>query len=123
MRVVSEHVLATFRAKTRCEFCLRSCSPDPHHLASKGAGRVDAAFNIAGLCRHCHSRSHAGHAPHKSDLLQLVAMRERTTPEAITEAVAYLRALDKDGREVRQLPMSDDAWRLVGTVMKKRKAS
>ncbi len=63
---------------------------DPHHVFSKGAGRVDVAANLIGLCRACHNGVHAGTIK-RDRLLTIVAKRERITVEEIQLTVWTLR--------------------------------
>lgn len=91
-------VLKWFRGAGRCDWppCSRSCYRQACHVYSKGAGRVDAAFNLVGLCAFCHLKQHAGHMPTQAHLAELVAKRERCKPEDIKHAVDILRRLPKN---------------------------
>ncbi len=67
---------------------------DPHHIFSRGAGRLDIRKNLLSVCRACHLRIHAGHIT-KLDLLGVVARRERCTVGAIAEEIDRLRRMPK----------------------------
>lgn len=92
MKIVNKELLREFSAKRRCEYCkspVDGC--DPHHIHSKGAGRVDIAENIAALCRSCHASAHANGSPSRDELLAIAAKREGTTPDAIVNKVYRIR--------------------------------
>jgi hypothetical protein len=96
MKIIDENLLQEFREKTVCEWCPWRGPTDPHHIFSKGAGRLDVSVNLVSLCRLCHSKVHAANSknnvrPKKADLLELVAKREGTTVEAITDKIHRLR--------------------------------
>lgn len=92
MVVIDEELLVEFRAARRCELCRRATpnGTDPHHCFSRGAGRIDHAFNLISLCRDCHCRIHGGGLA-RERLLEIVAAREGTTVEAIREEIWRLR--------------------------------
>lgn len=66
---------------------------------------------------HCHRESHAGKWPRTEDLRKIVARRERTTPEAIEEAIHLILRLPKDCRpwqlEAELAGVSAEVGRLV----------
>jgi hypothetical protein len=96
--IKDEPLLATFRGR-RCEWCGKGRS-EPHHVFSRGAGRLDVRINLIALCAaftggdNCHASVHAGVIT-RSDLLAEVARREATTPEAIVAEIHRLRQLPK----------------------------
>lgn len=100
MRIEDDKLLASFRWPS-CEWCraigavAAHWGCDPHHILSRGAGRVDIAENIVSLCRVCHGNNHAGNSPYPFDLLELAAKREGTTPEAIVAKVQKIRRTPK----------------------------
>lgn len=52
---VDEDCLDKFRSPGRCELCNAWVARrDPHHLMTRGAGRVDHPWNLIALCRACH---------------------------------------------------------------------
>lgn len=93
MRVIDKPLLAEFSRPGRCEYCRKPCPDgrDPAHIYSRGAGRVDVRRNLVSLCRECHTRSHAGHAPRRWRLLIIAAKRELTTPKEIRDLVHSIR--------------------------------
>lgn len=92
MRVINEALLARFRQAYRCEWCrkltLSGC--DPHHIFSRGAGRLDVAINLISLCRVCHGLVHAGEIT-REDLLAIVATREGVSQDWIVTEIYRLR--------------------------------
>ena len=117
MTIKDETVLDRFRAMP-CEWCHRAGPSDPHHLWSKNGGRLDCTFAVASLCRWDHSRHHNGERPNLDDLLDIVALREKTTRSVIIEAVMNLRSRDKSGVCVRPMELSRTARKLVNRAMK-----
>lgn len=103
------HVTAIDRARTRprCEWCDRKQPQgcDPAHIFSRGAGRVDHDWNLAGLCRECHGASHSGLPPSREQLIKLAAEREGVTPEQIIALVYAARRFGLD------TVVGDPAWR------------
>lgn len=95
MRVIDKKLLKQFSQPGRCECCGRMCgSRDPHHLFSRGAGRIDVRQNLVSICRECHSMVHSGAMCRKA-MLEIAAKREGTTPDEIEALVYRLRADDK----------------------------
>ena len=93
MVIKDETLLAEFRAAWRCEWCKR-WSPhgcDPHHVFSRGAGRLDVRINLVSLCRACHQAHHAGQIPLRCDLLAIVATREGVNQFEIEDEIYRLR--------------------------------
>ena len=97
MKVIHKALLKELSQPGLCEWCNKYCSDglDPHHIFSRGAGRVDIRKNLVSLCRTCHSSNHNGKEPTRVQLLLLVSVRERTTAEEIIEMVQRIRADDK----------------------------
>lgn len=100
MKVVDEKLLAEFRESPRCEWCNKAKPVEPHHIFSRGAGRLDIRWNLVALCRWCHSSAHSANSvnnarPKLQDLLELVARREGIKPEEIKPRVDRLRRQDK----------------------------
>jgi hypothetical protein len=85
----------TFRLKQRCEGCWETPaeSLDPHHLLSRGGGRMDVTFNLCALCRECHTKVHDGKALRFGDPWDIVAARERRPKADIIRAIEFLRQL------------------------------
>lgn len=91
MRIIDEALLQEFRYVWQCEFCNRSTPGcDPHHIFSRGAGRLDIRENIVSLCRKCHQLNHDGKIT-RAELLDIVARREHTTAAKIVAKVYRLR--------------------------------
>lgn len=90
MIIVDDAMLARFREKPFCECCGSTWMSGPHHWRSRGAGRLDVAINLIALCVHCHFGTHNGGAPTKDDLLALIALRERRSPENIEDELNLL---------------------------------
>ena len=106
MKVEDEGLLDEFRQKRFCERCQTPLryQAHPHHIHSRGAGRVDIRGNLIALggafdC-NCHGLTHDGKIG-REELLLLTALREGLTVESIVDEVHRLRRLDKDGREPR----------------------
>ena len=92
LKVINKTLLATFRVAGKCEACGKWCNErDPHHVFSKGAGRVDARLNLIALCRLCHNGFHASGKPSRAELLVIVGKREGKTPEDIEDFVYRVR--------------------------------
>ncbi len=93
MKVIDSQLLKRVKEAVRCEWCHRPTpdGADPHHIHSRGAGRLDIRENLCSLCRWCHSSNHNGKEPTRAQLLDMVAKREGTTAEAIVEKVHRLR--------------------------------
>ncbi len=93
MIIIDKKLLKQFSAPGRCENCGRACPDgcDPHHIFSKGAGRVDRRINLVSLCRECHNGFHASGKPSRDELLEIVARREGATPDEITGLVMKIR--------------------------------
>jgi hypothetical protein len=97
MRIENENLLDWFRNAPKCEWC-RKPTPagcDPHHVRSRGAGRIDVRENLVSLCRVCHTIHHAGCEPTTEDLLEVVAKREGRTVESIRRKIDRLRNDDR----------------------------
>lgn len=91
MIIKDEDLLNEFRMVRKCEWCRRLIGgpAHPHHIWAKGMGggnRMDVRINLIALDHHCHQVVHNGEIP-KEAILALVAYREKTTVEAIKEAI------------------------------------
>lgn len=97
MTVTDETMLDRFRFARRCEWCRKTFlgGLDPHHLFSRGCGRIDVAVNLASLCRKCHTDHHYGNEPTRADLLAVVAAREKVQQFQIEEEIWRIRRLPK----------------------------
>lgn len=91
MRVIDRKLLKEFSRKPNCEVCgaKNIHGLDPHHLLSRGAGRVDVRCNILAACRPCHVMAHAG--SDRDRLVAIVAEREQMTADAIWAEVWRIR--------------------------------
>lgn len=96
MRIINDALLKEFRLKTRCEVCKKAMPGlDPHHVATKGAGRLDIKINLISADRECHDRIHAGFID-RDDLIQIIADREGiANPSNIQEVIWMLKRLPK----------------------------
>ena len=89
MRIRSEKTLESFRRKKKCEYCSRpTVRTRPHLLITLLVGLVAVANWIirgisVSLCWKCHASQHDGNAPHRVELLKIIAAREGKTPEEI----------------------------------------
>lgn len=90
MVVIDEAVLDRFRAAGRCEICFTyRTRRDPHHHVGRGMGggtRCDIPENLIALCRTCHDK--VGNLKiMRSEVLELIAKREKKTPKEIMEII------------------------------------
>lgn len=92
MRVVDDALVARFAGKKRCEWCGKVKKCDPHHVWTRGAGRVDVRTNLVSLCRKDHNAFHAG-VIKRAALVAIVAQREGCTPEDAEAVVRFFRGL------------------------------
>jgi hypothetical protein len=80
MKLVDEPLLDEFRGPGVCELCqVKVRDRRPHHLMSRGAGRVDIRCNLAALCFICHRAVHDNYEA-KVKLWKIVEKREGKTP-------------------------------------------
>ncbi len=93
MKIVNKKLLKTFTVPGLCECCHCPCPDgrDPHHLFTRGAGRVDIPENLVSLCRECHNSFHMSGRPCLTELLEVSAKRNGTTAEAIRAKVYEIR--------------------------------
>jgi hypothetical protein len=110
MRIENPQALRQVAETCRCECCNRACPTGaaPHHLFSRGAGRLDIRLILQPLCLDCHRDFHDGKIS-RAFLLAKRAKKERTTAEAITQVVHWLRALPKNPSK-RQVETSIFCW-------------
>ncbi len=101
MRIVNKALLREFAMAPRCQWCGRSVPTGlhPHHVFSRGAGRLDIRINLIPLCppfvgNNCHGLVHAGEIM-RCDLLAVVAAREDVAQDKIEEYVHLLRRTPK----------------------------
>lgn len=97
MKLLNDKAVKRAKQRLRCEHCDSSCpqGTDPCHVYSRGAGQVDADFNLASLCRECHSGSHANISPSREELENCAAAREGIAAHDIKPCVDFIRRLDK----------------------------
>lgn len=97
MIIEDQQLIVEFRCKRKCEWCGKKTDAglDPAHIFSRGAGRVDHRWNMAALCRVCHTNNHAGHEPTHYDLLAIVAAREGILQSMIEHLVFSIRRARK----------------------------
>ncbi len=101
MRIRSEKTLESFRRKKKCEYCGRPTArtrPHPAHYIARGMGggsQLDHPWNLVSLCWKCHASQHDGNAPHRVELLKIIAAREGKTPEEILTELYRILMLPK----------------------------
>lgn len=131
-----EATLARFRI-IPCEWCSSSTIPtQAAHVFTKGmggGGRLDLNINCCALCTHCHAKHHAGHDPTPDKLVELIALREKTTPDNIRFAVRDLRRISKPADSYAALcevlmrywlqPPADPRREAARPIRKRRRAS
>lgn len=84
---VDEDCLDLFRQPGKCELCNAWVARrDPHHLMTRGAGRVDHRWNLIALDRACHTMVEAMVSV-KARAWQTVCRREGVTKEQIEQLV------------------------------------
>jgi 5-methylcytosine-specific restriction endonuclease McrA len=91
MKVVDKKLLRKVSERVICENCGRPGPTDPHHLFTRGSGRVDVSENLLALCRECHNGFHSCGKPSRNELLAISAKKHKTTPEKIMAKVYRLR--------------------------------
>lgn len=118
MILKSQYVLDRFRTPGRCLGCGEPCPDgrDPHHVLSRGAGGSDVSWNIASLCRECHSRLD-GDVKFRQKIEERVAVRERVNMNVIEEARSFILRLPKKASlrnvEILMRDLSHEAAALV----------
>lgn len=109
MRIKSKEILASFPSPGLCEYCKIPCaSRERHHIFTRGSGGPDLRCNLIMLgdaftdqCA-CHLKYHNGSIA-RDEFLAIVAMRERTTVEAIESLIYLVRRLKKS-------PSPEEVW-------------
>ena len=93
MKIVNLKLLAEFSRPGVCENCGKPCPDgrDPHHILTKGAGRVDIRENLCGLCRACHNGFHSCGKPSAAKLFGISAKREGTTAQEAQAKIWEIR--------------------------------
>ncbi len=94
MRIHDPDTLERFR-NMPCEVCGHSRPNDPHHVRTKGAGQIDAPWNLVALCRLHHSSHHYGGQPTTETCLSIICKRMGVTYDQINEELYRIRNLDK----------------------------
>lgn len=97
MRIIDEDALDECRERWRCERCGKPTPSgcEPHHIFTRGAGRLDIRCNLIGLCRACHPEVQEGGKAARDECLLIVARRERMSIEDIEDIVNSLRRRPK----------------------------
>jgi len=74
--------------KNWCEFCFRIGSTQIHHIRAIGFSHLgnDIKENLTALCFLCHRKVHDGNLD-REKLIEIVAERERKTPQEIREII------------------------------------
>ena len=93
MRIVDEQMLQRFRTAPRCEICRKVKLIEPHHIHTRGAGRLDISCNLISLCRECHSCIDNAHG--KAMCLAYVAKREGHAIVDVEGVIHWFRSLPK----------------------------
>ena len=125
VKIVNHALRREMALPGRCEWCSKLCRKrEGAHLWGRGAGASDIRCNMISLgstpmmqCP-CHTNSHSVCKPSRSELLAVVAKRERTTPEAIEEVVNFIRyILPKNATvsviESAMIDLSDEGRKLA----------
>ena len=101
MRIVNKALVREFVAQaTHCEWCHKKGPVEAHHLWAKGHGgghRLDVLINLIALCRQDHQAHHDGNEPTRSDLVAVVAAREKMLQDDLVAEITRLRNLPKGG--------------------------
>lgn len=102
MKIVDDKTLDVARRRERCEWCRSFCTPQPHHVFTRGAGQLDVPFNIVALCFVCHDRHHyssltgKGRKADKAAFLEKIAERDGwSSGEAVEVAIMGLKRAAK----------------------------
>lgn len=126
MKLVNDEALDFARGPGWCDYCRRAVSSrSPHHVFSKGAGQIDAHFNIAALCDvfsgglDCHHRVHTGEIDDDS-ILAMVATREHCHQDDIKQLVYLIRRLPKETTREQLLAAVDRECRPTARALAKR---
>jgi hypothetical protein len=79
-----------------------------------GGRRIDIRINLCSLgstrmfeC-DCHTRSHNGGSPTHGEMLRIIAKREKTTEQAIVDAVRLIQRIPKDSSQDRIMEMASE---------------
>lgn len=95
MRIINESALAECRRRL-CEFRQCPCSvTEPHHVHTKGEGRVDTPWNLIALCKLHHTAHHYGGQPGTKIIKAIVARREGVSADDIDAEYYRILRLDK----------------------------
>lgn len=98
MKIINEELLKSLAVAGRCEWCRKQCKLlEPHHIFTRGAGRLDISVNLIALgssigfpqCQ-CHAECHSGEIS-RNDLLIAVGHRHKLKAYQIEEVVYCLR--------------------------------
>lgn len=95
MKIISEAVLDRFRAVKKCQWCGREINEGrahPHHWRHRGMGggsRLDIPENLIAVDWWCHQMMEA-RVIHPDAVLYVIALREKTTPDAIVDKINEL---------------------------------
>lgn len=102
MKITNKKLRKEFATPGRCENCVRPCRKrEGAHIFSVGAGGPDFRCNLVSLgsspefACECHTRSHNNGEPGRDRLLEIAAMRERTTVGTIIKVIDLARRLNK----------------------------
>ena len=99
MRVFNEKLLDEFRARGRCEICNAWRNRRfPHHWYARGmanGSRLDIRENVIGLCLACHEKCHNCKID-RAYTLEIIAQRERKTPQECKEVIWNTLARKKE---------------------------
>lgn len=82
MKIIYGPAKSAARSKDCCEWCKKPRCLEAAHIFACGAGggtRIDADFNLLGLCAGqfgCHAAHHRGDHPTRDDMLAVAAYRD-----------------------------------------------
>lgn len=132
MIIRNERFLDTQRGPGFCEYCRKHVrSRSPHHVFTRGSGRIDCRFTCLSLCdvfsggSSCHHRAHSGEIA-RADLELLLADINGVMQADVLSAVYLIRRLPKAASPARIAEslrgMTPKAASLVREALSKRKA-
>lgn len=103
MKIDNPDLIQLFQTPGRCELCNGLCTRRTGHHLWHQTPAIDIRINLfftgafGELACNCHDAIHMG-GIHRDEVLRLVARRERTTPEIITEIMHLFRRVIKPSK-------------------------
>jgi hypothetical protein len=95
MTIIDPALLKGFSGPGKCEHCLVFDHRAPHHVHTRGAGRLDVRINLVSLCVLCHRKVHDGNIK-RAALLAIVSKREGVPVDVIVQTLWDLRRQPKE---------------------------